>query len=198
MAASRPCPDRERSPMKRSTDRILTTHAGSLPRPADLTRMMWGPSGREAGGRGQAACAGARGGGRRRPQAARRRHRHRLGRRDEQGRLQQLRDAALFRLRQSRPVRCHRPRRVSGDHQQAVRRERGRAASGDAERGGSDRAARRWRRAARHRQPQGGARRRVAGRRVHRRGDAGADAVQFSQPLLSLGTSSSRTSSIPC
>jgi 5-methyltetrahydropteroyltriglutamate--homocysteine methyltransferase len=27
--------------MKRSTDRILTTHAGSLPRPADLTRMMW-------------------------------------------------------------------------------------------------------------------------------------------------------------
>ena len=27
--------------MKRSTDRILTTHAGSLPRPQDLTRMMW-------------------------------------------------------------------------------------------------------------------------------------------------------------
>ena len=27
--------------MKRSTDRILTTHAGSLPRPEDLTRMMW-------------------------------------------------------------------------------------------------------------------------------------------------------------
>jgi len=27
--------------MKRSTDRILTTHAGSLPRPDDLTRMMW-------------------------------------------------------------------------------------------------------------------------------------------------------------
>jgi 5-methyltetrahydropteroyltriglutamate--homocysteine methyltransferase len=27
--------------MKRSTDRILTTHAGSLPRPPDLTRMMW-------------------------------------------------------------------------------------------------------------------------------------------------------------
>jgi 5-methyltetrahydropteroyltriglutamate--homocysteine methyltransferase len=27
--------------MRRSTDRILTTHAGSLPRPPDLTRMMW-------------------------------------------------------------------------------------------------------------------------------------------------------------
>jgi 5-methyltetrahydropteroyltriglutamate--homocysteine methyltransferase len=27
--------------MKRSTDRILTTHAGSLPRPDDLTHMMW-------------------------------------------------------------------------------------------------------------------------------------------------------------
>src|SRR3984885_1225219 len=27
--------------MKRSTDRILTTLAGSLPRPEDLTRMMW-------------------------------------------------------------------------------------------------------------------------------------------------------------
>ncbi len=27
--------------MKRNTDRIRTTHAGSLPRPEDLTRMMW-------------------------------------------------------------------------------------------------------------------------------------------------------------
>src|SRR5689334_18132214 len=27
--------------MKRSTDRILTTHAGSLPRPDDLARLMW-------------------------------------------------------------------------------------------------------------------------------------------------------------
>jgi 5-methyltetrahydropteroyltriglutamate--homocysteine methyltransferase len=27
--------------MKRSTDRILTTHAGSLPRPEDLKLMMW-------------------------------------------------------------------------------------------------------------------------------------------------------------
>ena len=27
--------------MKHSVDRILTTHAGSLPRPDDLTRMMW-------------------------------------------------------------------------------------------------------------------------------------------------------------
>ena len=27
--------------MKRSEDRILTTHAGSLPRPDDLVRTMW-------------------------------------------------------------------------------------------------------------------------------------------------------------
>ena len=27
--------------MKRNTDRIRTTHAGSLPRPDDLTRLMW-------------------------------------------------------------------------------------------------------------------------------------------------------------
>src|ERR1043166_848718 len=27
--------------MQRSTGRILTTHAGSLPRPDDLVRMMW-------------------------------------------------------------------------------------------------------------------------------------------------------------
>ena len=27
--------------MQRSTERILTTHAGSLPRPDDLIRMMW-------------------------------------------------------------------------------------------------------------------------------------------------------------
>ena len=26
--------------MKRSTDRILTTHTGSLPRPADLTALL--------------------------------------------------------------------------------------------------------------------------------------------------------------
>jgi 5-methyltetrahydropteroyltriglutamate--homocysteine methyltransferase len=31
----------EEREMKRSADRILTTHAGSLPRPPDLTRMMW-------------------------------------------------------------------------------------------------------------------------------------------------------------
>jgi 5-methyltetrahydropteroyltriglutamate--homocysteine methyltransferase len=27
--------------MKRSTERVLTTHAGSLPRPEELTRLMW-------------------------------------------------------------------------------------------------------------------------------------------------------------
>src|SRR5262249_19205771 len=33
--------ERRSWPMRRSIDRILTTHAGSLPRPPDLTRMMW-------------------------------------------------------------------------------------------------------------------------------------------------------------
>jgi 5-methyltetrahydropteroyltriglutamate--homocysteine methyltransferase len=32
---------RQRIPMKRSTERFLTTHTGSLPRPEDLIRMMY-------------------------------------------------------------------------------------------------------------------------------------------------------------
>src|ERR1043165_6379000 len=34
-------PPGEDESMQRSTERILTTHAGSLPRPDDLVRMMW-------------------------------------------------------------------------------------------------------------------------------------------------------------
>ena len=153
----------EEREMKRSTDRILTTHAGSLPRPPDLTRMMWDLLDEKPVDQDKLATPGA--GGRRRGgrQAARGRHRHRLRRRDEQGRLQQLRDAALLRLRQSRAIRRDRPRRLSGHHQQAVRRERRRPPSRHAQCRRTDRAARQGRRAARHRQLQGGARRRIAG-----------------------------------
>lgn len=35
--------------MKRSTDRILTTHTGSLPRPADLVEMLYAHEKGEAG-----------------------------------------------------------------------------------------------------------------------------------------------------
>src|SRR5947207_4805970 len=43
--------------MKRSTERFLTTHTGSLPRPADLIRMMFA---REEGVPVDAAALGAR------------------------------------------------------------------------------------------------------------------------------------------
>src|SRR5438552_2265976 len=37
----RQSPERPRTNMKRSTDRFLTTHTGSLPRPDDLVRIMY-------------------------------------------------------------------------------------------------------------------------------------------------------------
>jgi 5-methyltetrahydropteroyltriglutamate--homocysteine methyltransferase len=40
MSGFNPIVHHRRGPMKRSTDRVLTTHAGSLPRPADLLEMM--------------------------------------------------------------------------------------------------------------------------------------------------------------
>jgi 5-methyltetrahydropteroyltriglutamate--homocysteine methyltransferase len=57
--------------MKRSLDRVLTTHTGSLPRPADLIRMMFA---REEGVPvdGPALAARIRTAGGSRPQADRR------------------------------------------------------------------------------------------------------------------------------
>ena len=85
--------------MKRSTDRILTTHAGSLPRPQDLLDAMRrqgaGPSGGREGLRGGAAP----GRGRHRQAAGRSRHRRRRRRRIRQAELRQLRQRAARRLR---------------------------------------------------------------------------------------------------
>ena len=76
--------------MQRSTDRFLTTHTGSLPRPDDLIKMMYA---KEEGVPVEAARlrsawpdAGGRGGA----QAGRRRRRHRQRRRDEQAELRHL------------------------------------------------------------------------------------------------------------
>ena len=87
------------NPMKRSTDRILTTHVGSLPRPADLLDMM------QAKEQGQqvdeeAYAARLRERGRRdRAQAGRARHRRRRRRRIRQAELRHLRQRAARRLR---------------------------------------------------------------------------------------------------
>ena len=61
--------------MMRSTERFLTTHTGSLPRPDDLIRMMYA---KEEGVPVDPAALGARvrvGGRRDRAEAGRRRHR---------------------------------------------------------------------------------------------------------------------------
>ena len=50
-----------RTKMKLSTDRILTTHVGSLPRPDDLFELMLDAHGRQAGRRNRLCrCASAR------------------------------------------------------------------------------------------------------------------------------------------
>ena len=57
-------------------DRILTTHAGSLPRPDELADMIWARMDGEDVDEARARGEDRRGGGRGRRQAARRRHRH--------------------------------------------------------------------------------------------------------------------------
>ena len=76
--------------MQRSTDRFLTTHTGSLPRPDDLIRMMYAkeegvPVDRAA--LWPRASGGGRRGGR---EAGRRRHRPRQRRRDVEAELRHL------------------------------------------------------------------------------------------------------------
>ena len=76
--------------MKRSTDRFLTTHTGSLPRPDDLIRMMYA---KEEGVPVDAAALAQRVAAAvdevvRKQAAGRRRHRQR--RRDEQAELRDL------------------------------------------------------------------------------------------------------------
>ena len=60
--------------MKRSTDAILTTHTGSLPRPDDLVDMLYAAESGEAVDTGSAAGTGAVRRGRQRPPASRSGH----------------------------------------------------------------------------------------------------------------------------
>src|SRR6266511_3875162 len=88
--------------MKRSIDRILTTHVGSLARPKDLldvmkTKLNDEPYDREA-------YAGSERGGRGCPPAGRERDRHRDRRRTRQARILRLRARAPRRLRAEEPA----------------------------------------------------------------------------------------------
>ncbi len=74
--------------MQTSSERILTTHTGSLPRPASLTDRFDG-AGVRRGGRGDG------------PPPARGRDRHRERRRGQQAELRDLRDRAADRLRRA-------------------------------------------------------------------------------------------------
>jgi 5-methyltetrahydropteroyltriglutamate--homocysteine methyltransferase len=62
--------------MMRSTDRFLTTHAGSLPRPDDLVRIMYAKEEGQAVERAELASHVRNAGGRSRRPAERSRRRH--------------------------------------------------------------------------------------------------------------------------
>ena len=117
--------------MKRSTERILTTHVGSLPRPDDLIRTMFAkqegvpvdPVALEERTRAAVAEIVA--------QAARRRRRRRLRRRDEQAELRHLHHRPPRRLRRHEPAaHLRRPRRLPGAAEEGLRRPRPHAAAG--------------------------------------------------------------------
>ena len=68
--------------MRRSTERIVVSHAGTLPRPPEIVALL----SQGAAGAAELAARAARGRCRHRPQAGRRRRRHRQRRRDPQAR----------------------------------------------------------------------------------------------------------------
>ena len=88
--------------MKRSTDRILVTHVGSLVRPMSIRNILSARDYGEAVRRGRVRADAAGGGRRRRAQAGGCRHRHRQRRRIRQGGLDPLCRRAARRLRPSR------------------------------------------------------------------------------------------------
>ncbi len=85
--------------MQHSTKRILTTHAGSLPRPRRSSGHARGQGAGPAGRRGQARGAAAGRGEGDRAEADRPRHRHRRRRRILQAKLRDLRQRTAWRLR---------------------------------------------------------------------------------------------------
>ena len=93
--------------MKRSGTRILTTHVGSLIRPAELLERSQGGKGVPAGAAPDTNDAALRDRGRRRA-AGGRRHRHRQRRRIRQVELVELRARATDRFR-ARPDRLFEP-----------------------------------------------------------------------------------------
>ncbi len=62
--------------MKRSIDRILTTHTGSLPRTGKVVELLLAEQDKPGTRRAELAAAVRRGGRRRGAQAGRMRHRH--------------------------------------------------------------------------------------------------------------------------
>ena len=85
--------------MKRSSDRILTTHVGSLPRPADLLDVVQAKEQGKPVDEKRARRAAAQRGRRDRAQADRARHRRHRRRRVRQAELRLLRQRAPRRLR---------------------------------------------------------------------------------------------------
>ena len=99
--------------MKRSTERFLTTHTGSLPRPDDLIRMMYAKEEGVPVDRGGACRAGAHRGRRGRQETVRRRCRPRQRRRIVQAELRHLHQGPAQRLRRHRQhFRLSGPRRI--------------------------------------------------------------------------------------
>jgi len=86
----RVAPPPEVSGMKTSTDRLLTTHVGSIPRPENVRAPPPGPAGWPGDRRGRAGGARGRGCDRSGAATSRGRPRHRLGRRDKQDELPRL------------------------------------------------------------------------------------------------------------
>ena len=109
----------------RSTDRFLTTHTGSLPRPDDLIRMMYAKEEGVPVERAALGGARARRGGRGGEEAGRGRHRHRQRRRDVEAELCDLREGPARGLRRHRQhLRLPGPRGFPQSGQARVRRSR--------------------------------------------------------------------------
>ena len=155
--------------MQHSTKRILTTHAGSLPRPRRSARHAGGQGAGPAGRRGRPRRAAARRGEGDRAKADRARHRHRRRRRILQAELRHLRQRTARRLRGRQRSAAARPlgRLARGDLVPGVLRgdpRRLAAEPDDLHRADHLQGPRAI--AARHREPQGRAQR-LQGRGVH-------------------------------
>ena len=92
-------PERQLVALQQNTDRIQTTHIGSLPRPHDLLDIMKAKLNKQPYDETEYQAMLAKAVDRQRPQAGRVRHRHRHRRRVLQARLLHLHPGAARRLR---------------------------------------------------------------------------------------------------